>query len=210
MGMSGMIPVIGLAGGIASGKSRVGEEFARLGCVVIDYDELVRAALETPAVRETFSGWWGDEILDADGCVDRGAVARIVFADPGERERLEGLLHPIVIKRGREMIKQAVAGGEAMGIVLDAPLLFEAGLDDACDAIVFVEAQFETRLDRVVRKRGWTREGLTQREAAQMPLGEKRLQSDYEVVNDEDKDALRRQVGAVFATLSGRQGSDAG
>lgn len=195
------IPIIGLAGGIASGKSRVAAELAALGCEVIDYDALVAEALQQRDVRELLRSWWGEQVIDDSGTLDRKAVAKIVFADERQRKRLEEVLHPMVIDQGREMIEAIRTVGKASGIVLDAPLLFEAGLNKDCDAVIFVDASRGIRLARATQKRGWSEEAFEAREKAQMPVDEKRRRSDHVVVNNEDKAGLRRQVGEVFAMI---------
>ncbi|GAB4521872.1 MAG: dephospho-CoA kinase [Phycisphaerales bacterium] len=189
--------VIGMAGGIASGKSRVASEFEALGCVVVDSDKEARAALERPEVVRTLVSWWGGGILDDKGEVDRSEVASIVFNDASQRERLEGLIHPMVKHTRAEVVARAREAG-APGVIIDAPLLFEAGLDKECDATVFVEAERAVRLRRVITKRGWDEAELDRREAAQLPLDEKRRRADYVVDNQGDDEALREAVRRVF------------
>jgi dephospho-CoA kinase len=172
-------PVIGLAGAIGAGKSAVAGILADAGCVVADADAATRAILASREAAETLGAWWGPGILAGDGTVDRGAVARIVFADPAERKRLEGFVP---------------APAEAPALVVDAPLLFEAGLDGGCDHIVFVDCPRAIRLDRVAKHRGWSDEELARREAAQWPLDRKRLRADSVVVNDADAASLRTKV----------------
>lgn len=188
-------PVIGLAGGIGAGKSAVARILADLGCVVTDSDGLGRAALEDPAVRATLTAWWGPGILDEDGRVSRRAVANIVFADPAERRRLEGLTHPWIETRRREQF--AAAPPDAPALVIDAPLLFESGLDAACDAVIFVDADRARRLERV-RSRGWDEAELLRREESQMPLDEKRRRADHVLSNDGSLADLERQVRTVL------------
>ncbi len=174
-------PIIGLAGGIGAGKSAVAKILADLGCLVVDSDRLGRAALDDPAVKATLTEWWGDRILDASGVVDRSVVASIVFEDGSERRRLEGLVHPWIEAKRRAMFAAASPGTPAL--VIDAPLLFEAGIDGECDAVIFVEADRATRLARVRSTRGWDEAELARREAAQIPLDDKRARSEYTVVN---------------------------
>ncbi len=192
--------VIGLAGGIGAGKSEVARLLAELGCVVVDSDVQARAALERPEVKETLRNWWGDRVLAPDGRVDRSAIASIVFKDPAQRERLEGLIHPLIKQRRAELVARA-ASASAPGVVVDAPLLFEAGVDAECDAVIFVEAPREVRLRRVREARGWDEAELARREASQMPLEEKRRRSSAVVVNDGDTVALRARVRDAFARL---------
>src|SRR5688572_9492270 len=89
-------PIIGLVGGIGSGKSFVARLFGELGCLVVDSDAQVTQAYRDPKVGETIRGWWGDQVLHPDGTVNRSAIAGRVFADPEQKRRLEGLLHPMV------------------------------------------------------------------------------------------------------------------
>src|SRR5258708_22328328 len=99
-------PIIGIVGGIGSGKSFIAGLFRELGCVVIDSDAQVRAAYEGPAVRQTLREWWGDGVFRADGSIDRSAIAAKVFSDPKERERLEGLIHPLVREARLALMKK--------------------------------------------------------------------------------------------------------
>jgi dephospho-CoA kinase len=181
--------VVGLAGGIASGKSRVAQAFAKLGWAVVDSDAQVAAQLARPEIAQTLASWWGPGVLDAQGMVDRRAVGKIVFSDPAQRQRLEALLHPLIARTRQEVIRDAAlatrqSGAAApRGVVLDAPLLFEAGLDRECDAVVFVDASHADRLERVRRNRGWDAEELARREAAQWPLDKKRARCRFVVHN---------------------------
>ncbi len=189
--------VIGVAGGIGAGKSEVARAFAAAGCVVSDSDRSAREALDRPDVRATLVGWWGQGILGSDGRIDRKRVSAVVFADPAERARLEGLVHPIVRQSRAELIAQATAAG-APGVVIDAPLLFEVGLDAECDAVVFVDAPRGLRLARVRETRGWDESELARREKVQLPLDAKRDRSDYEIVNDADPERLRAEARRIL------------
>lgn len=192
-------PVIGITGGIGSGKSTVARLLGAFGCVVADSDGAGRAALEDPEIKRTLIAWWGQAILDDSGAVDRRAVGRIVFADESERKRLEGLTHPWIEARRREQFE--AAGEEAIAFVIDAPLLLEAGLDAECDVILFVEAPFEQRLERVQANRGWDASELARREESQLPLDAKRQRADDVLLNDGDLKSLRRQVGRFLDTI---------
>lgn len=199
------VPVIGLAGGIGAGKSAVARVTAELGCAVSDSDALAREALEREDVRTQLVSWWGEGVIGTDGKVDRGAVARIVFGDDEQRLRLEGLVHPLVrVSRGEAIARARDAGARAF--VIDAPLLFEAGLDAECDVVVFVDAPRELRLARVREHRGWDEAELDRREAAQLAVEEKRRRADVVVLNDGDGggggdgalDGLAARVSAVL------------
>lgn len=202
------IPVIGLAGGIGAGKSTVAGIFARLGCLVVDSDARARAALDRPDVRAEVVRWWGEGVLgppDEQGerRVDRAKVAQIVFADPEQRRRLEALVHPIVRQDRAEAVRQGAAAG-ARAVIVDAPLLYETGLDAECDAVVFVDAPREARLRRVRESRNWDEAELDRREAAQLPLQSKRARADYRVSNDGALPELEREVARVLAEIERR------
>lgn len=187
--------VLGLAGGIGAGKSYVAAAFGRMGFEVCDSDAQARSQLEEPQVRAALVARWGAGVLGSDGRIDRGAVASIVFARPEERAWLEGVVHPR-LKAGRaERIAAARRDGRP-GVVIDAPLLFEAGVDQECDAVVWVEAPAAERLRRV-RARGWDEAELARREAAQWPLEEKRARCAYTVVNADGRADVDEQVRSV-------------
>lgn len=179
------VPVIGIVGGIGSGKSEVARALGRLGCVVTDSDVQAREILTRPIVRERLVEWWGQSVLGVDGRVDRAAVAKIVFSDPASRRRLEELVHPLIHAERRALIERVAKEGTGTvpAVIVDAPLLFEAGVDRECDAVIFVDAPWEVRLKRVKRTRGWDAAELERREAAQLPLEEKRRRSGFVVDN---------------------------
>lgn len=189
--------VVGLAGGIGSGKSAVARMLGELGAIVSDSDAEARRALQRADVRARLVEMWGREILDEQGEVDRAMVAGIVFSLPEAREKLEQIVHPIVHRaRLRQLVR--ARRERAPALVIDAPLLFEAGVDEECDLVVFVDAPLEARLERVRAGRGWDEGELRRREAAQMDLREKRRRADEIIVNDSDQRALRERVDDFF------------
>ncbi len=193
------VPVIGLLGAPGSGKSTIARDFAALGCVVIDADQLSREAMLDPRVLETLAAWWGDGVV-VDGRADRRRIGEIVFADAGERQRLEGLIHPYV-NRWREAIRQEVFAHPSPmipAIVEDCPLLIEAGLAEGCDVLVFVDTPLEERQARVQASRGWSAEELAEREAAQAPLDTKRSAADHILYNVGDRETIRSRVADVL------------
>ena len=192
-------PVIGLSGGIGSGKSAVAKILAQLGCVVTDSDADGRRALRDPSIRSTLVDWWRETILDADGEIDRSAVAGIVFNDRAQRRRLERLTHPWIEARRRE--QWAAAPADAPALVIDAPLLFEAGLHEECDAVVFVAADRGVRLDRLRETRGWDEVELSRREDSQMPLDEKRARADYVIENNGGLGLLKEQCRQTLSDI---------
>ncbi len=175
--------------------------FAALGAAIIDSDQLSHEQLRADEVRRQLRAWWGDSVFEADGSVDRAAVARIVFSDPAALARLEGLIYPRIEARRVELMA-AMAGDPAVrAIVIDAPKLFEVGLHHRCDAIVFVEADRAIRIERVRRARGWSPEELDRRENLQIPLDRKRSEADYIVVNNSTVEELRPDVERILASV---------
>src|SRR5580658_10026008 len=116
-------PIIGLVGGIGSGKSFIADLFGELGCMSIHSDKLVDAAYNQLEVRQALRNWWGESVFQADGRIDRRAIAARVFNDPNERGRLEGLLHPMVEQWRREIMAQAADNPAVLAFVWDTPLL---------------------------------------------------------------------------------------
>lgn len=194
-------PIIGIAGGIGSGKSFVARLFGEFGCVVISSDDQVRDAYRDPHVLATLTDWWGNDVLNSAGDVNKRVVAQKVFGQPAERQRLERLLHPMVnAAREREMA-DAIDDPKVPAFVWDTPLLFETGLDAKCDAVVFVDAPHPLRLARVQTSRGWDAGELARRENSQMPLDTKNNLSQYVLKNTADADVVRGQVSAVLSRI---------
>lgn len=195
-------PVIGLAGGIGSGKSTAARLFAAAGCAVIDADALAKAALDEPAVRDQLVAWWGEAVLDqATGRVDRRAVSRQVFDRPDELARLESLIHPRVHAERHRLREQFQHDARFSAIVEDCPLLFEKGLAAECDVTVFVDADRAVRLARLQRDRGWTAAELDRREKNQWRLDKKAELADYCLENNAGEPELALHVGRVFSQI---------
>lgn len=193
------IPVIGLAGGIGSGKSQVAAIFRECGCVVSDADALAKEALESPGIRDALRSRWGDDVFLPDGLVDRQAISAIIFQDDAQRAWLESIIHPIVLKAREDAFATVPPGTPAM--VIDAPLLLEAGLHEACDVVLFVEVPRELRLKRLQEDRGWDAAELERREAAQIPLDEKRSMAHHVLRNDGEVEDLARSVEDYLDSL---------
>ena len=194
-------PVIGLVGGIGSGKSAVADDFESLGCLVIRSDRIAHEVLEQPAVKAALRQWWGDEILAADGRIDRRAVARRTFNNPVELERLNRLVHPKVDEIRRDLMAAYRQSPAVKAVVWDTPLLVETGLYKQCDAIIFVNTPFEQRLARVQATRGWTADELKIREDRQASLDKKKEISDDVINNGGDEAARLSQVRRVLSRI---------
>lgn len=172
--------VIGIAGGIGSGKSTVARALAEAGCLLYDADAEVARLYEREDVLATLRGWWGPEVAPEGEGLDRVTVAGIIFEDPSQRERLEGYLFPLLADERADLIWQAEEQG-APAVVIDAPLLYEAGLDTECDVVFFVDTPRDARLRRLRERAGWDAGELDRREKAQLPLDAKRERADYTV-----------------------------
>lgn len=194
-------PIIGIAGGIGSGKSFVAQLFKELGCFVIDSDQQVRQAYADPGVQATLRAWWGDEAVGADGEVNRKLIAGKVFQDAAQRRRLEQLLHPMVAAARDAAMRAASADPNIVAFVWDTPLLFETGLHRQCDAVVFVDAPLDVRVERVRASRGWNEAQLLERQNLQWPLDKKREMSDHHVTNAADVGVVREQVKEALSRI---------
>ncbi|MBL7220871.1 MAG: dephospho-CoA kinase [Phycisphaerae bacterium] len=195
-------PVIGIIGGIGSGKTTVADELSALGCAVVDADAIGHELLDDPGVLGELRQRWGDEIFTAEGKVDRGALAEIVFASRGELDALNGILHPRI---GREMagaVDSAVADTSVAAIVLDAALLLEAGWDELCSHVIFVDTPGDVRRSRVGEQRGWKQKNWESREKMQISLDIKRNRCDYCVDGSSSVSHLRQQVRKLYPRIT--------
>jgi len=199
-------PVIGIIGGIGSGKSTVSRLFAAEGCAVIDSDALSHEILQTPEVRAYLREWLGPAVFDADGSVSRKHLGQLVFSDPAQLRRLNNLLHPKIAQRRAELMQIYLADPAIKAIVWDSPLLLESKLDRDCDALVFVSATDEIRLKRVAATRGWTAAELRRREKLQFSLDNKAKIADYYIDNSGEQASSLRQVQQVLSHLLATSG----
>jgi dephospho-CoA kinase len=193
---------VGLTGGVASGKSTVATVLRELGAVVIDADRIARevVAKGTPGLGAVVRQL-GEEVLTADGEMDRPAVARLVFADDDARRRLEGVIHPLVRAEAARLEGEAPEGAV---VVHDIPLLAETGQADAFDAVLVVDADPEDQVRRAVRDRGWSEEEARSRIAAQAGREERRAIATHVIENTGTLDELRQRVEDVFGQLRTR------
>jgi len=189
--------VLGLTGGIGSGKTMVGTMFTELGAELIDADQLAREVVEPgqPALEEIVTSF-GRDILRPDGRLDRRKLAGIVFADASARARLNAITHP----RIRERMDAAIAArrDRAGVLIVDIPLLFENARTGVVEKVIVVWVDPRTQFRRLIERGGLTEEEARQRIAAQMPLDEKRGLADHVIDNRGTPAETRRQVEAIF------------
>lgn len=204
-----MTTVIGLTGGIGTGKSTVASMLAELGAVIIDSDEIVRE-LQSPGapvlekIRESF----GDRVIGADGTLDRAALGDIVFRDEEARRRLNAIVHPAVGAETARRLAEAKQRGAAL-VVLDIPLLFETRSAGAAskanrgvEAVVVVYASRELQIERQIAREDYDRGEAERRVSSQIPIDEKRDRADHVIDNSGDLADTRRQVHALYEKLT--------
>jgi dephospho-CoA kinase len=193
----------GLTGGIASGKTAVAQRFVEHGMELIDADDIAREVVlpGTPAWHEIVEHF-GRDVLDADGFVDRPKLGRIVFGDSAQRTLLNEITHPRVVKEIADRLE--LLAPLDVAVVLDVPLLVEAGVDRGYEAVVVVASRPETQLDRLVTQRGMSADDARARIAAQAPLEDKLAVATHVIWNEGTLDELRAETDRVAAELTAR------
>ena len=186
--------LIGLTGGIGTGKSTVARMLADRGAALIDADLLAREVVEpgTPALAE-IAAEFGPGVLRADGSLDRTALGELVFADEEKRLRLNAITHPRVGELMQRRVAEALASPSPL-VVVDVPLLFEGGRQGMFEGVMLVWAPPEVQLSRLVERDGWNQAEARQRVAAQMPVDEKRALATWVIDNSGSLQATLAQV----------------
>jgi len=214
VGATGKKPIIGILGAIGSGKSTVAAEFAKLGCKVIDADKIAHELLDEPTVKAKVVGLFGQDILDSAGnastslsmkgstslSIDREKLAEVVFTDADKLSSLNEIIHPLVLQRAQELIKQYDCQNQVKAIVLDMPLLIEVGWDKRCDKLIFVDCEQKLRLDRA-KKLGFDKNQVKIRENFQISLDNKANLADNTIENNSDFSVLAKQVVNIFSYI---------
>lgn len=195
--------VVGLTGGIGSGKSTVAAFFKQQGAEVVDADQIAREVVEPgrPALEAIIKAF-GRDVLQSNGRLDRARLAAIVFKDVAARERLEAITHPPIRQRLLEEVEARRARSGLL--VLDIPLLYERPRIEAVDAVVVVWVDAATQLERLLARGGLDEKAARARIAAQMPLDEKKARADHVIDNSGSREATRRQVDALVNLLRPR------
>ncbi|MGH7679324.1 MAG: dephospho-CoA kinase [Gemmatimonadaceae bacterium] len=193
--------LVGLTGNIASGKSTVAQLLSERGATIIDADVLARRAVERgSAAFDAIVRRWGTSIQSPDGHLDRAALRRLVFGNPGELEALNDIVHPEVERLRDERIREARQRGDRI-VVCDIPLLFEKKMTERFDCIVLVDAPRPVRLERLVSDRGLRETEAMDMIAVQMPAELKRARADFVIDNASTLTELERRVNDVWASL---------
>ena len=189
--------VLGLTGGIGSGKSMVAQMFSQLGAIVIDADKLAREVVEPgqPALDE-IAATFGPQVLLPDGRLDRPKLGEIIFADPAQRAKLDAITHPRIRARMEEEIKARRSGPGVL--IVDIPLLYENDRGRSVERVIVVWVDPVTQLRRIRERDGLTADAARQRIAAQMPLEAKRARADHVIDNSGTRADTQAQVEAIY------------
>ena len=192
---------LAITGGIACGKSSVARLFAGHGVPRVDTDKLARSAVEpgTEAYQRVVRAF-GRGVVGEDGGLDRGRLGELVFADPTGRRRLEGIVHPEVVRLLEVRLAELAPGGHDL-VVIEIPLLYEAGLEHLADTVLVVTAPLEVRIERMGRRDGLSREDALARIGAQMPVEEKAARTPHVIDNDGDLEKLATSVERVWREI---------
>jgi dephospho-CoA kinase len=191
--------IIGLTGSIATGKSESAKYFARLGAYVIDADEISHklTAKGMPLVKE-ITKEFGRDILQKDGALNRRRLGDIIFNDYEKKLKLEKIIHARIIAAINVIASKKI---KKYDVVINAPLLFEVGLDRICDKIVVIYAAPEVQRARLKSRDGLTDEQIDKRIKSQMPLDQKMKMADFVLDNSSTKTALKKNIASLYKTL---------
>lgn len=188
-----MTKIIGITGGIASGKSTVSSYLRELGQIVIDADEVVHDLQKKGgALYQVLVGWLGTEILQADGELDRKKLAALLFGSNERLAKSADLQNPIIRKELEKRRDRALQDNEL--VFLDIPLLYEQGYEDWCDQVWLIYVDRETQIQRLIARNQLTKEEAQLRISRQMPLEEKRALADLALENTGDLETLKSQI----------------
>jgi len=194
--------LVGLTGGVATGKSTVAKMFKQCGATAINADLLARQVVEPgkPAWREIVRTF-GKTVLDPNRTLNRHALGAIVFGNRTKLRRLERIIHPRVAREQQRLVCRISKGKPRAVVIYEVPLLFEAGVDKRVDKIIVVTADRETQIARLKTRNGLSRAEAIRRISSQMPLAKKIQQADYVLNGTLPRSSLRRQVGQLFRNL---------
>lgn len=190
--------IIGLTGGIASGKTTVARMLAEMGAAIVDADQISRDAVNPGSTAlGTIVDQFGPDVLRPDGTLDRTKLAQVVFGDPAARKRLEAILHPAIRQLAEQKLNELREAGNPL-VFYVAPLLIEAGALSRVDEVWVVHVDRATQLRRLMARDGISEEEALQRIAAQMPMEEKRKYGRVVIENGEGIESTRNQVREIW------------
>jgi dephospho-CoA kinase len=202
-------PVIGVTGGVGSGKTSFVRELVRLGAVMLDADRIARRLVnDDPVIREGLRTAFGDDVFDASGILKRKELAARVFADPAQLKVLNGIVWPALVSEiGRAILEHRESGCSAP-MVVDMAVLYEAGCEHLFDAVVAVVAPLEKRFEWLSGSRGWDESEIRRRMASQIDAGEKSRRAFRTVRNEGNLRDLHLEARDVFRDIQARFGGN--
>ena len=198
--------IIGLTGGLGTGKSTVAKMLGEFGATVLDADVIAHQVMEPRrlAWRKIVEAF-GREILNEDETINRRRLGLIVFANEERRKQLEAIVHPQVLREIKQQLGRLRRKHRLPAVVIDVPLLIEAGAQDLADVVVVVTAPAQAQRERLRKKFGWTEDELSRRIGAQMPLSAKAGLADHVIDNADGVEATRTQVKQLWQRLKARR-----
>jgi dephospho-CoA kinase len=193
--------IIGLTGSIATGKSQSSKIFKLLGCYIIDADKLSRTlTVKGSKCLADIVKIFGKDILKPNGELNRKKLGLIVFSDKQAKTELEKIIHPHIIKKTNEVIAKK---HKTTDIIVDAPLLFEVGLDRVCDKVIVIYAKYHLQLKRLMKRDNLSKQEAEKRIALQMPIEEKMKLADITIDNSGTLSELKRNIKFIYKALNG-------
>jgi dephospho-CoA kinase len=194
--------LVGLTGGVATGKSTVAKMFKRCGAILIDADKLAREVVEPGKLAwRAIVKQFGKTVLNQNRSLDRQALGSIVFHNPKKRRQLERIIHPRVAREQQRLVRRIAKRKPHTVVIYEVPLLFEAGVDKRVDKIIVVTADRETQLARLKKRNGLTRAEAIRRIRSQMPMAKKIQRADHVLNGTLPRPSLHRHVGQLFKSL---------
>jgi dephospho-CoA kinase len=193
--------VVGLLGGIGSGKTIAADMLREFGAEGVCLDTLAKGLLKDAGIKDRIVKAFGSDVLSATGRIDRRKLAEKAFSGRRKVKALEAIIHPAVIMKTIERLNATPAGKV---FVIDAPLVLESGLHHLCDFLVFVDARKSVRLKRAQESRGWGEEEIKRRERFQKSLGAKKRAADFIVKNEGSLTALKKRMKSIYGKVKGK------
>jgi dephospho-CoA kinase len=193
--------IIGILGGIGCGKSMVAAGFGKLGCGVIDADKIAHEIVEKPKIKKELLKLFGNDIINANGKIDRRKVAEIAFKSPAKVAQLNRITHPPVLVQIEQLIEEYNRQFCIKAIVLDVPLLAEIDWTKRCDKLIFVECGREKRFGRSQKNGLLDEDKIKIREKFQISLDRKKKIADYIVDNNVNLTDVERQIAEIFTNI---------
>lgn len=191
--------IIGILGGICSGKSTVAALFGKLGCGVIDADKIAHQMLKKTLIKKELQRSFGSGIIDRKGKIDREKLADVAFKSRRKAAQLNRIIHPPVLSRIEQFIKEYNRQPNIKAIVLDVPLLAEVGQAKRCDKLIFVKCSRKKRLQRAKKSGLFDENKLKKLEKFQISLDRKKKIAENTIDNNAGKDIVKKQIAEIFS-----------